>query len=88
MNDAAGARWDALRRAYALSVKVAAVSGQDASTLPPEARPARPCDDLETRLDLAQERAAIMEYCGGLPRAHAEELAYRAHGLPPPSAKR
>jgi hypothetical protein len=34
--------------------------------------------------DLAEERAAIMEYSGGLPRAKAEALAYKAHGLLPP----
>ena len=34
--------------------------------------------------DLAEERAAIMEYEGGLTGAHAEAKAYAAHGLPPP----
>lgn len=34
--------------------------------------------------ELAEERAAILEYDAGLSRAQAEALAYRAHGLPPP----
>lgn len=31
-------------------------------------------------IDKFEERAAIMEYDGGLPRARAEELAARAQG--------
>jgi hypothetical protein len=34
--------------------------------------------------DLAEERAAIMQFDGGLPRDQAEALAYRQHGLKPP----
>lgn len=31
--------------------------------------------------DLADERAAILEYCAGLPRAEAERRAELAHGV-------
>lgn len=37
--------------------------------------------------DLAEERAAILEYDCGLPRHKAEALAYRAHGLEPPVSR-
>jgi predicted trehalose synthase len=49
------------------------------STLPDKA-----LEYADLARDLAEERAAIMEYSGGLPRAKAEALAYRAHGLVPP----
>jgi hypothetical protein len=31
--------------------------------------------------DLIEERAAIMEYCAGLPRKEAEDKAARLHGF-------
>lgn len=40
--------------------------------------------DPDLALDSAEERAAIMEYNGGVSRRMAEKLAYRHHGLPPP----
>lgn len=88
MNNSVGGPWDALRRAYAPAQHVGAVPAGEASPLPPQAHPAPEVnDDLETRIDLAEERAAILEFDGGMTRARAEALAYRAHGLPPPSAK-
>jgi len=39
----------------------------------------------EIALELYEERAAIMEYDGGLPRADAERLALLAH--PPPHCR-
>jgi hypothetical protein len=42
---------------------------------------------MESQIDLAEERAAILEFEAGLTRARAEALAYRAQGLPPPRAK-
>lgn len=35
--------------------------------------------------DLAEERAAIMEFCGEWSRGEAERQAYAAQGLPPPA---
>ena len=59
---------------------------QDVSSVPsvlslmsdPEGPPAAP--DLADLLDAAEERAAIMEFDGGLSRAEAERLALAAHG--------
>ncbi len=42
----------------------------------------------DVRHDLAEERVAIMEYEGGLPRKVAEAVAFIAHGLPFPEVKR
>ncbi len=74
-----GGPWEELRRAYAGLPRFTASRG-------PVAPPAAPdCaalgDDLATRLDLAEERAAIMEHDGGLTRAQAEASAFKAHGL-------
>lgn len=44
-------------------------------------------DEAALARDLAEERAAIMEYDGGLPRAQAEAEAYRRHGLAPPGRR-
>lgn len=52
-----------------------------AATQPPPA----PDDRAELARDLAEERAAIMEFDGGLPRDRAEALAYMRQGLVPPS---
>ena len=46
--------------------------------------PSAALDADEVARDLAEERAAIMEYEGGLPRARAEALAFSRHGLHPP----
>ncbi len=70
-----GGPWEALRRAYAPAPRPE-VTASPVGALPEL--------DLATRLDLAEERAAIMEYSGGLSRADAEALAYKAHGLPLP----
>ena len=88
MSDGAGGPWDALRRAYAPAQRIGSGPAVEARALPPQARPASEGkglgDNLETRIDLAEERAAILEFEGGLKRAWAEALAYRAQGLPPP----
>ncbi len=73
MAEEGGRPWEALRRAYAPAPRTALA----ASTLC-----AVPDLDFATRLDLAEERAAIMEFMGGLSRADAEDLAFKAHGLP------
>ena len=74
-----GGPWVALRRAYAPAPR-------------PEVTASPVCTlsdlDFATPRDLAEERAAIMEYSGGLPRADAEALAYKAHGLPLPKLKK
>ncbi len=44
-------------------------------------------DGAELARDLAEERAAIMEFEGGLPRDRAEALAYMRHGLAPPGKR-
>lgn len=49
-----------------------------------DAYPAAP--DLADRLYAAEERAAVMEYDGGLPRAEAERLALA--GVSDPEARR
>ena len=46
--------------------------------------PSAALDEDELARDLAEERAAIMEYEGGLSRARAEDLAFARHGLRPP----
>ena len=88
MSDRADGRWDALRRAYAPAQRGGSGPAVETRALPPQARPAPEAkgldDNLETRLDLAEERAAILEFQGGLKRAKAEALAYRAQELPPP----
>ena len=80
MNDGAGGLWDALRLVYAPARREGSGPTKDPS-------PAPLGDDLETRIDLAEERAAILEFEGGFSRAKAAALAYRAHGLTPPGAK-
>lgn len=40
--------------------------------------------DVELAWNMAEERAAIMEYDGGLKRQAAEKLAYRQHVLVAP----
>lgn len=50
-------------------------------------RPSAALDADELARDLAEERAAIMEYEGGLPRAQAEALAFSRYGLPPPNRR-
>lgn len=44
-------------------------------------------DGAELAGDLAEERAAIMEFDGGLPRDRAEAMAYMRHGLVPPGRR-
>lgn len=86
MVDVAKADWQALLLAYQPSPgKVVPSPGCGVSALSdtPSAD-SLPADDLALRLDLARERAAIMEYEGGLLRKAAEACAYRAHGLLPP----
>jgi|688.fasta_scaffold196354_1 hypothetical protein len=46
--------------------------------------PSAPDDPAGLARDLAEERAAIMQFDGGLPRDQAEALAFRQHGLKPP----
>lgn len=88
MSDVTGGPWGALRRAYAPAQRVGTGHAVETRALPPETRPAPEGkglgDNLETRNDLAEERAAILEFEGRLKRARAEVLAYRAHGLPAP----
>lgn len=88
MSDGAGGPWDALRRAYAPAQRIGAGPAVETRALPPQDSPAPAGkgvgDDLETRIDSAEERAAILEFEGGLTRARAEALAYRAQGLQPP----
>lgn len=67
-----GPDWAALGRVFA------ALSGG-----PAEPAPGAEEADAPAR-ELAEERAAIMEYDAGVSRERAEALAYRAHGLPPP----
>lgn len=43
-------------------------------------------NDLELARDLAEERAAIMEFDGGLSRAEAEARAFAAYDLQPPGS--
>ncbi len=66
---------DQLRRVFA--------NLDGASAQPPSA----PEGGADLARDLAEERAAIMEYDGGLPRARAEAEAYRRHGLVPPGKR-
>lgn len=49
-------------------------------TRTPSAAEAR-AEAEELARDLAEERAAILEFCAGMPRAEAERRAYEAHGL-------
>ena len=49
--------------------------------------PSAPIDGGELARDLAEERAAILEFDGGLPRDRAEALAYMRHGLVPPGRR-
>jgi hypothetical protein len=49
--------------------------------------PSAPDDEGERARDLAEERAAIMEFDGGMPREKAEALAYMRHGLVPPGRR-
>lgn len=90
MSDAKGPDWEALRRAYQRPPQGQgtheAGQGRAGPSCPPSAMPegiSRAPDQALAR-DLAEERAAIMEFCGGLPRAEAEARAYRAYGLKPP----
>ncbi|WP_313533944.1 hypothetical protein [Haematobacter sp.] len=65
-----GPDWAALGRVFAALPNAQAT-----------ASPSLQDDDALLTHELAEERAAIMEYDGGLPRAQAETLARRAHGL-------
>jgi hypothetical protein len=47
----------------------------------PSAAEVQGVDAVELARDLAEERAAIMEYVGGMTRAEAEKLACKPHGL-------
>lgn len=49
--------------------------------------PSAPNDGDELARDLAEERAAILEFDGGLPRERAEALAYMRLGLVPPGRR-
>ncbi len=74
--------WEALRRAYSPKPALAATHERVALPAAPSAPDSAALgDDLATRLDLAEERAAIMEHDGGLTRANAEARAFKAHGL-------
>lgn len=85
MTDQSGGPWDALRRAYAPAQRGNDGSGLGILGKLQDVAEAPPCealaDDLETRLDMARERAAIMEIDGGLPRDRAEALACKRYGL-------
>lgn len=91
MADAAKPNWEGLWRAYECApgavltlpggVVYAAQSGTpSAEKLSGEV--------AALRHDLAEERAAIMEYDGGLPRKNAEAAAFKAHGLPLPKVRK
>jgi len=54
---------------------------------PAVAPPSAPDHHPGLALELAEERAAIMEHDGGLTRRRAEALAYQAHGLKPPRSE-
>ena len=84
MVDVAKADWQALLLAYQPSpgkVFPAPGSGVSALSDTPSAETPLSGDDLALRLDLVRERAAIMEYDGGLTRSQADELAYTAHNI-------
>ena len=49
--------------------------------------PSAPNDGDQLARDLAEERAAILEFDGGLPRDRAEALAYMRNGLVPPGRR-
>lgn len=66
---------DRLRRVFA---------APPSATVPP---PAAAADLAELARDLAEERAAIMEYDADVPRARAEALAFGQHGLPLPAPR-
>lgn len=67
-----GGPWEALHRAYAAA---------DRRPDLPDAVAAPTRESEELRRDLAEERAAICQYVGGLSRCSAEDLARKAHGL-------
>lgn len=72
-----GPDWEALRRAYAPALGGGAGSAGVGSAPDPAQPPSAAQDRAALALDLAEERAAIMEYCGGLSRKEAEALAFR-----------
>lgn len=75
-----GPNWTALGRVFA--GLGAASPAEPNATLPADLT--GPTSDPELAREAAEERAAIMEYDGGLSRRAAEAQAYRAQGLKPP----
>lgn len=67
-----GPDWEALGRVFAALPSASAELSH------------APDDGDALARELAEERAAIMEYDGGLARELAERLAYQAQGLQPP----
>lgn len=72
--------WAALRAVFSRLPSASA----EASSAAGEDRLAEVQDPEALARDLAEERAAIMEYEGGLSRKRAEALAYEAQGLKGP----
>lgn len=91
MSDAKGPDWEALRQAYHRPQRGQGAHEAGHSRAWPSCQSGAATDGMSRASDqtlvrdLAEERAAILEYCGGLPRAEAEENAYRAHGFCPGS---
>lgn len=68
--------WATLRAAFAPSAIPDYAKRHGAATSSAGGQPVDPpADDLETCRDLADERAAIMEFDGGLTREAAEQLS-------------
>ncbi|MDI3336399.1 hypothetical protein QKW60_08280 [Defluviimonas aestuarii] len=72
-----GPDWAALRRVFA---RLSPTSGEVPSAVSPGAVGATDKDKALAR-DLAEERAAIMEYDGGMSRTEAEAHARKVYGV-------
>ena len=91
MTDLSHPDWEGLRRAFAAPARAAEAPTTAMGASAPPSAPPIACALVQgkeqaeaLRRDLAEERAAVMEYEAGLPRLRAEALAYKAHGLQPP----
>jgi hypothetical protein len=82
MNSAAP-DWDALRAVFASPAQGAQAGAGQVVPLQLAQRPinAPIGPDMPLAQDLAEERAAILEYDAGLPRQEAEARAGKAHGV-------